>query len=146
MIIMERAIALIKRHEGLRLHAYRCPAGVWTIGRGHTAGVRPGDRITAAEADALLAVDVAALYGRLAEMELAAGLTLGGNRRAALVSFAYNVGLAALRRSTLWRKVRRNPSDPSIAAEFARWKYAGGKALAGLVKRRAEEAALYFQP
>lgn len=143
---MEKAIELIKRHEGLRLQAYRCPAGVWTIGRGHTAGVSPGDRITAAEADTLLAADVAALYGHLAEMEREAGLTLGANRRAALVSFAYNAGIASLRRSTLWRKVARNPDDPSIAREFARWKYAGGKVMAGLVKRRAEEAALYFRP
>lgn len=61
----------------------------------------------------------------------------------ALVSFAYNTGISALRGSTLWRKVKANPADPAIPAEFRRWVNSGGKQLPGLVKRRAEEARIY---
>ena len=62
----------------------------------------------------------------------------------ALVSFAYNVGLNALRNSTLIKKVNKNPSDPSIAKEFLKWNKVNGKALQGLTRRREAEAKLYF--
>ncbi len=137
---MEKAIELIKEFESLRTRAYRCPAGVWTIGWGHTAGVKRGDSITEAEAERLLRADVADLGRRLRQT----GVALSTNREAALLSFAYNVGFDALRRSTLWRKVRANATDPTIGEEFGRWKYAGGRVMAGLVRRRAKEAALYF--
>lgn len=137
---MEKAIELIKEFESLRTRAYRCPAGVWTIGWGHTAGVKRGDSITEAEAERLLRADVADLGRRLRQT----GVALSPNREAALLSFAYNVGFDALLRSTLWRKVRANPADPTIGEEFGRWKYAGGRVMAGLVRRRAKEAALYF--
>lgn len=138
---MEKAIELIKEFESLRTRAYRCPAGVWTIGWGHTAGVKRGDSITEAEAEGLLRADVGGLERRLRQT----GVALSANREAALLSFAYNVGFDAMLRSTLWRKVRANPSDTTIAAEFGRWKYAGGRVMAGLVRRRAKEAALYFE-
>lgn len=142
---METAISFVMKHEGLRLRAYRCPAGVWTIGYGHTRNVRPGQTITEQEARDLLAADLAALRRRLdALCRQSGGIRLTPNREAALLSFAFNVGFGALSRSTLWRKVVGNQDDPAIAAEFARWKYAGGKVMVGLVKRRAEEAALYF--
>ncbi|MBP3534624.1 MAG: lysozyme [Muribaculaceae bacterium] len=137
---MEKAIELIKEFESLRTRAYRCPAGVWTIGWGHTAGVKRGDSITEAEAERLLRADVADLGRQLRQT----GVALSPNREAALLSFAYNVGFDALLRSTLWRKVRTNPADPTIGEEFGRWKYAGGRVMAGLVRRRAKEAALYF--
>jgi lysozyme len=66
------------------------------------------------------------------------------NQFDALVSFIYNVGTGNFKKSTLRRKVSADPRDPSIAAEFARWNKGGGKVLPGLVKRRAEEAKLYF--
>lgn len=134
------AIDLIKKHEGLRLKAYRCPAGVWTIGWGHTANVAPGMSITRQEAEALLRADVAMIE---AELE---GMVLTANQRAALVSFIYNVGIEAFRNSTLWEKIRQDVNHPDIPAEFARWRYAGGQEMPGLVKRRAEEAALYVKP
>lgn len=137
---MEKAIELIKEFESLRTRAYRCPAGVWTIGWGHTAGVKRGDSITEAEAERLLLADVADLCRRLRQT----GVALSANREAALLSFAYNVGFDALLRSTLWRKVRVNAADPAVGDEFGRWKYAGGRVMAGLVRRRAKEAALYF--
>lgn len=135
---------LIRKHEGLRLRAYRCPAGTWTIGYGHTAGVMPGDVITPEEAERLLRDDVAAIGAQVDSLAREVGVTLPPNRREALVSFAFNVGFDALRRSTLWKKIARNPDDPAIADEFARWKYAGGKVMPGLVNRRHDECDLYF--
>lgn len=143
--VMEKTLNLIMKHEGLRLKAYRCPAGVWTIGYGHTRSVYPGQTITEAEARELLRADVMALREKLDELcRLVGGLELSDNRIAALISFAYNVGFRALKRSTLWLKVVINQDEPTIADEFARWKYADGKVMPGLIKRRAEEAALYF--
>ena len=131
---------LIKRYEGLRLEAYRCPAGVWTIGYGHTKGVYKGMKISKEEAEKLLQQDVSVFelqvvntVGKLAACKIDA-----------LVSFAYNVGVAAFRRSTLCRKVKANSDDATIRAEFGKWVYAGSKKLPGLVKRRAEEAEMYF--
>ncbi|MDE7388348.1 MAG: lysozyme [Muribaculaceae bacterium] len=137
-------IPFLKAHEGLRLQAYRCPAGVWTIGYGHTEGVRPGDYLEADRAEAILRSDVAPVLEEVRRMASDAGVKLSARKEAALTSFAFNVGIEALRRSTLWRRVCADPGNPMIAAEFARWIHAGGKVVAGLVKRRADEAALYF--
>ena len=131
---------LIRRYEGLRLEAYMCPAGVWTIGYGHTKGVYKGMRISKEEAEMFLRQDV-----ELIELQVVNTVgKLSDCKIAALVSFAYNVGVAAFRRSTLCRKVKANSDDASIRAEFGKWVYAGSKKLPGLVKRRAEEAEMYF--
>ncbi|MDE6512796.1 MAG: lysozyme [Muribaculaceae bacterium] len=136
---MEKAIELIKEFEGLRLRAYKCVAGVWTIGWGHTGGVKAGTSISAGQAEELLRADVESVFRRL-------GLSrFGVNRRAALASFAFNVGVGAMLRSRLWRKVCANQADESIADEFRRWKYAGGKVQQGLIHRREKELSLYFQ-
>jgi lysozyme len=135
------AIDLIKRFEGLRLKAYKCSAGVLTVGWGHTAGVTAGTVITEAEAERLLQADVEPLERYIA----AAEPQLNVNQQAALISFAFNLGLGALRRSTLWKKVRSNADNPDIAAEFARWCRCGGKVLLGLQRRRSAEAELYFR-
>lgn len=135
---------LIKKYESLRTEAYRCPAGVWTIGWGHTEGVREGQTVTAAEAEALLRADVGAISAQLDALARDSGVVLTDCRRRALVSFIFNVGFNAFSSSRLWRIIRADPDDPAIAGEFARWKYAAGKVMAGLVRRRAEEAALYF--
>lgn len=133
-------LELIKKYEGLRLEAYKCPAGVWTIGYGHTKGVMSGMKITKEEAEEFLKQDVA-----IVELQIVNTVgKLAACKIDALVSFAYNVGVAAFRRSTLCRKVKANSDDASIRAEFARWVYAGNKKLQGLVKRRAEEAEMYF--
>lgn len=135
-----RGIELIKRHEGLRLRAYLCPAGVWTIGYGHTGGVKSGDVITGARADVLLRDDLT-----WAEREVnAQGLNLVQNQFDALVSFVFNVGREQFIKSTLLRIAKANTNDPRIRAEFSRWVYAKGKVLPGLVARREEESTLYF--
>ncbi len=143
-----KAKALIQQFEGLKLQAYRCPAGKWTIGYGHTGPeVSRGMTITYARAVALLEADIAPVEDRLNAWLTAASLTLTQGQFDALVSFAFNLGLAALRGSTLWRKIQVNPADPTIPAEFARWVYAtvdGKKVkLTGLVNRRKTEAQLW---
>jgi lysozyme len=141
MQISDKGLDLIKRFEGLRLDAYRCPAGIWTIGYGHTgSGVREGLTITPLKAETFLRADV----GRFGEgVEECAGPCTQGQFDA-LVSFAFNLGLGALRASTLL-KLHQLGQHKLAAAEFARWVYAGGKELPGLVRRRAAEAALYLE-
>ena len=136
----EKCIELIKKYEGLRLEAYKCPAGVWTIGYGHTKGVIKGMKISKEEAEELLKQDVS-----IVELQVVNTVgKLAACKIDALVSFTFNVGVAAFCRSTLCRKVKANSDDASIRAEFGKWVYAGNKKLQGLVKRRAEEAEMYF--
>ena len=139
-------LSIIKKHEGLRLKAYICPAGVPTIGYGSTRyadgrRIQMGDVITEKEAEQMLINDV-----RKFEAEIIASVTipLNDNQLSALVSFVYNVGAFAFRKSTLRKKVNANRDDLTIKDEFMKWVRGGGKILPGLVKRRAEEAKLYF--
>jgi lysozyme len=140
MRISDHGLALVARFEGLRLEAYRCPAGVWTIGYGHTGPeVGPGARVTAAEARALLRAD-------LARFERAVAAAVGGalpqHRFDALVSFAFNVGEAAFRRSTVLKRVRAGRFE-DVPSELMRWTRGGGRELPGLVARRRAEAKLW---
>ena len=135
-----KGITLIKEFEGLRLKAYQCPGGVWTIGYGHTAGVKPGMVITKAQAEEYLKADLIAFERYLNGL----GLALNQNQFDALVSFIYNVGTGNFSSSTLLRKVRANPQDNSIMDEFLRWVYSKGRVLPGLQRRRLAEMKLYF--
>ena len=149
MKVSDKAIEHIKESEGCRLTAYKCPSGVWTIGYGHTgADVTPGLRISQARADALLAGDVARLEAELQRWMKIDGVgALRQGQYDALVSFAFNVGMSALRGSTLWRKLKADAGDASIVTDFGRWVYGtrnGRKVvLPGLVQRRAREAKMY---
>ena len=135
-----KGIALIKEFEGLRLKAYQCPGGVWTIGYGHTAGVKPGMLISKAQAEEYLKADLIAFERSLNGL----GLALNQNQFDALVSFIYNVGTGNFSNSTLLRKVRANPQENSIMDEFLRWVYSKGRVLPGLQRRRLAEMKLYF--
>lgn len=133
-------LSIIKLSEGLRLEAYLCPAGVWTIGYGHTKGVKKGDFITLEEAEMLLREDV-----KDAENAVNKYVKVGINQNQfdALVSFVFNLGSGNFKTSTLLRKL--NTGDYLGAAnEFKRWNKAGGKVLNGLVKRREDEANLFI--
>ena len=139
-------LEIIKKHEGLRLKAYICPAGVPTIGYGSTRypdgrKIQMGDVITEKEAEQMLIHDV-----RKFESEVLASVTtpLNDNQLSALISFVYNVGAFAFRKSTLRKKINANRDDLTIKDEFMKWVRGGGKILPGLVKRRAEESKLYF--
>lgn len=142
MITSDNGLRLIKNYESLRLQAYRCPAGVVTIGYGHTRTARLGQTITEPQADALLRQDIADAERTV--NRTAATRSLNQNQFDALVSLVFNIGAGNYDGSTLRAKVITNPADPAIRAEFAKWVNAGGKRLAGLVKRRAAEADLYF--
>ena len=130
----------IKQFEGLRLKAYLCPAGIWTIGYGHTSGVSPNSFITIQEADEYLHRDVATIEMQLNKLNL----ILRQCTWDAIVSFVFNVGIGNFRSSTLLAKIRTNPDDNSIMDEFLRWVYANGKVMKGLQKRRLAEMKLYF--
>ncbi len=134
------AYELIKQFEGLRLEAYLCPAGIWTIGYGHTSGVSPNPFITIQEADEYLHRDVAAIEMQLNKLNL----SLRQCQWDAIVSFVFNVGIVNFKASTLLAKIRINPDDNSIIDEFLRWVYANGKVMRGLQKRRLTEMKLYF--
>ena len=135
-----KGIALIKEFEGLRLKAYKCPGGVWTIGYGHTAGVKPGMVISEAQAEEYLMADLIASEKYLNDLRLA----INQNQFDALISFIYNVGTGNFSRSTLLRKVRANPQGNSIMDEFLKWVYSKGHVLPGLQRRRLAEMKLYF--
>jgi lysozyme len=140
MTTSSKGKSLIKKFEGLRLTAYRCAAGVLTIGYGHTTGVTEGMAITEAEAERLLSEDLKQ-YERAVNNALP---TLRQNQFDALVSFTFNLGEANLFSSTLLKKARVNPNDPALRAELMKWVNVNKKPLEGLRKRRAAEADLYF--
>lgn len=147
MELSQKIKQLIKGWEGCKLTAYRCPAGVLTIGYGHTGpDVTPGKRITQEEADRLFDTDVRKFAAKVAP--LFAGVTLNNNQFDALVSLSYNIGSLSVKAPTLLRKVKANPNDPTIRAEFLKHVNArvNGvlKPLPGLVKRRTAEANHYF--
>lgn len=159
MTWLARAVDLVAEYEGFRPRPYRCPAGVWTIGYGHVIRDRAGRTVDAATAQRLHPTPWtreqarAVLRDDLRHVEHALREALGdvrlsGRQRAAIVSWAYNVGLGAARRSTLLRLVRAGRLA-AAAAEFRRWVWARDprtgerRILPGLVRRRAAEAALF---
>ncbi len=136
----EKAYSLIRQFEGLRLTAYSCPAGVWTIGFGHTSEVVHGMSISKEQAEEFLSQDIA----RAEDIVNAECLNLRQCQFDALVSFVFNVGGVNFRKSTLLKKIKANPNGNSIMDEFLRWVYAKGVVLPGLQKRRLAEMKLYF--
>ena len=143
--IPETAVGLAKEFEGLRLEPYRDAAGFPTVGYGHLLArdrAAPLDHwpaIDKAEAERLLAVDLASAAGsvsRLIEVPLADA------QYAALIDFAFNCGAGNLQASTLRRLVNRE-DHAAVPDELLKWIWAGGVRLRGLIRRRAAEGALY---
>ena len=133
--------SLIKQYEGCRLAAYRCAAGVWTIGYGHTAGVHSGMTITQAQADAYLQQDIAKFEGYVNNPTyVPITEQLNQNQFDALVSFAFNLGAGNL------RKLCKGRTAAQIARTMPNYNKAAGKVLAGLKRRRAAEQALFNKP
>lgn len=132
----EQGIELIKEFEGCKLTAYRCLAGKWTIGYGHTGNdVHEGMIINQEQAESLLRRDVLRFERCVTQ---AVGVAMSQGQMDALVSFAFNLGCEALRGSTLLRKMNRGDYF-GASEEFLKWVYAGGKALEGLARRRKAE-------
>ena len=139
MHLSDSGVDLIKNFEGLRLSAYQDSGGVWTIGYGHTGGVKAGDRITQGQAEALLRQDTGWAQDAVRQQ---VRVPLTQDQFNALTSFTFNLGAGALRDSTLLSKL--NAGDYAGAqAEFGRFVHAGGRVLQGLVRRRAAEADLF---
>jgi lysozyme len=149
MNISKTGIQLVKDFEGLRLHAYKCSAGVPTIGYGSTfypdkSNVKMGDVLRDKEEAEVLLINTLVDFD-IYVSKYTKSVTLTQYQFDALVSFAFNCGLGNLSKSTLLKKVLSNPNDKDIALEFAKWNKGGGKVLQGLVKRRSKEAELYFK-
>ena len=131
----------IKEFEGCVLTSYKDSVGIPTIGIGHTNGVKMGQSITSNQAEDLLRYDllpVEKFINTIKEID-----TQG--KFDALVDFAFNLGIGALKSSTLLKKVKSNSPNKDIIAEFLRWNKAGGKVMKGLVKRRTWETNRWIQ-
>lgn len=139
-IISEAGKQIVMKSEGCRLEAYLCPAGKWTIGYGHTGDVKRGDRITQHQAESILAVDLQKT--EMAVEQMAPGAN--ANQFSAMVSLAFNIGIGAFEKSTLLKHFLAGRNH-AAALEFSKWTKANGKQLPGLVRRRAEEAALFLE-
>lgn len=138
--VSENGVNLVAQFEGFRSSAYQDQGGVWTIGYGHTSGVKSGDTITEARAKELL----------LSDLQIAANavnsysLNINQNQFDALVSITFNIGTGAFADSTLLKRVKANPNDyAGITDAFKMWVKVGSSTSQGLVNRRTKEAALY---
>jgi lysozyme len=138
--ISSAARGRLKKLEGLSLSAYDDGVGVLTIGYGHTGDVKLFDKLTEAQADQLLMKDLARFESGVANLVSA---ETDDPQFDAMVLLAFNIGLAAFARSTVLKAHNRGDYD-SAARAFALWNKAGGRVMRGLVRRRAEEAALYL--
>ena len=146
-IYLAPAQKIIRAFEGCRLSAYKCPAGIWTIGWGATivngAAVREGDTISQSLADELLRAEILRIAAQLHEI-IPVSAKWGGNQQAAVLSWIYNVGLGAAKDSTLRRRINAGEGGPVvIPQELPKWDKANGAALPGLTRRRAAEVALF---
>ncbi|MDY6216670.1 lysozyme [Actinobacillus porcinus] len=147
----QKGIELIKKFEGCKLTAYRDSVGVWTIGFGHTKDVKADMVITAEQAEQFLKDDMVHFEYGVNKLLKTLKTTVTQNQFDALISFAFNLGLGNLRKSTLAKKLyvmQQNDRDSvqDVADEFPRWNKAGGQVLTGLTKRRNAERALFLTP
>jgi|TARA_R110000868_G_scaffold114462_3_gene306690 lysozyme len=147
MQVNAEGYALIKKFEGCKLKAYRCPANVLTIGYGNTFyengdKVKEGDVITQQRAEEL---------AKFIIDQFAVSITpfikqpLTENQFSACVSLAYNIGTGNFKKSSVFKKLNINPNDATIADSFRLWNKGGGVVLKGLVRRREAEIQLYFK-
>ena len=140
MNISKNGIDFIKKEEGLVLNAYLCPANVWTIGYGHTNGVKKGDKITEEQAEDFLINDL--LYSERIVNKMVK-VKLNQNQYDALVSFVFNVGSGNFINSTLLKKLNAGVNSDEICVELRRWIFSKGRKLPVLVARRQRECELY---
>jgi len=139
MKISNIGIDLIKQFEGCETEAYKCPAGVWTIGYGHIKGVQEGDVITETQAHEMLVEELKEYESYILN---AVEVDLNQNQFDAMVSWVYNLGPTNLKSSTLLQELNSKNYN-AAAQEITKWNKAGGKVLTGLVKRREAEASLF---
>lgn len=138
-MICEKAVAIIKFNESLKLDAYYCPAGVLTIGYGHTGkDVKEGMRITEMQADAFLIKDISVAERAIKRL---VKVPLNENQRGALASLVFNIGEGNFKESTLLKLLN---VGADCSNEFDRWIKSNGKVLNGLVSRRKAEKLLFL--
>ena len=130
---------MIKHFESCKLTAYQDSVGVWTIGWGHTAGVKKGDNWTQDEADDILLNDLEKFEGYVNQY---VKVPLTQNQFEALVSWTFNLGPGNLKSSTMLTKLNEKSYD-EVPSQMKRWNKAGGKVLRGLERRRNAEAAMF---
>lgn len=138
MKISEAGIKLICKWEEFRPYAYVCPAGLWTIGYGHTGGVKPTDKIGLTQGEEYLRQDLATVEKCLNALEL----ELNQNQYDALCSLIFNIGTGNFLRSTMLKYLKAKQYDKA-SAEFLKWRKANGKVLKGLEARRKDEQELF---
>ena len=136
MNISQEGISLIKKFEGCELEAYKCAAGVWTIGYGHTKDVQEGDSILKEDAESMLMHE---LQEYCNDVDIAVKVDLKQNEFDALVSWTYNLGLTNLNSSTMLKVLNEGKHD-EVPAQIKRWNKASGQVKQGLVRRREAEA------
>jgi lysozyme len=139
MKISAEGLELIKKFEGCELKAYKCPAGVWTIGYGHIKGVEEGMEITKEQAEEMLKEEVVEYENYV---NTAVSVPLSQNHFDALVSWVYNLGNGNLTSSSMLNVLNAGDYE-GVPAQIKRWNKAGGKVLEGLVRRREAEALLF---
>ena len=135
-------LQLTEQFEGVRLTAYQDQVGVWTIGYGHTAGVQPGDTCTQEQAEAWLQSDVS---WAVQTVNLYVTIALTQGEFDALVDFVFNLGSGSFEHSTLLTLVNQR-NFGAAADQFERWDHAGGKVVAGLLRRRQAEEEEFKNP
>lgn len=136
----QQCLELVKKFEGVRYEAYRCPAGVPTIGAGHTKGVVMGDKIDDATVDQFLREDLESAEYAVNSL---VKVDLEQHQFDALVSLVFNIGSGAFSKSTLLKMLNKGSFD-AAADQFLRWNLAGGRVLLGLTKRRIAERMLFL--
>ena len=136
----QKGIDLIKEFEGCVLKAYKCPAGVWTIGYGTTQGVRPNMVITQAQAETFLKRDIKPIERLLNGM----GINYTQEQFDALTSWIYNLGAGAFKSSTMYRYIVAKRKDVEITDQMVRWVNSGERPLLGLKRRRVAEANMFI--
>lgn len=139
-------VSFLAELEGLKLNAYKCSAGVWTIGIGNTfyengSKVKEGDVISKEQAYHLFYM-VATKFEKVINENLK--VKINQNQFNSLFCFVYNIGQTGFKNSTLLRLVNINPNDGNIAKQFLRWNKIAGKESKGLTNRRIKESSLYF--
>lgn len=139
MIVSTNGINFITKLEGCKLKAYKCPAGIWTIGVGHTGQVKETDVITEDYAKILLDRDLEPINKFLSsEFPM-----INQNQFDALASFIFNIGLGAFKKSTMYHLLKEADFDKA-SEQFDKWVYANHVKLEGLVKRRNKEKELFL--
>lgn len=140
MTTSQKGIDLIKEFEGCVLKAYKCPAGVWTIGYGTTQGINPNMVITQAQAETFLKRDIKPVERFLNGMCI--NYTQG--QFDALISWIYNLGIGSFKSSTMYKYIVAKRKDVEITDQMVRWVNSGGKPLLGLKRRRVAEANMFL--